>query len=143
MSTTSLKRTPSLMFSYENIYENVFFHCIISHKHPFADVLENRCSYKFRKIHRKTLVLESLFDKVAGLQTSNLQTFKTSCFPVNFTKFLWKSFSPDDCFWFQLNLLVLRLRNLFQNRSVLVSRWKCCDLRQLGPVRKKIKKFPG
>ena len=30
-------------------------------------VLQNRCSYKFRNIHRKTSVLESLFNKVSGL----------------------------------------------------------------------------
>ena len=29
------------------------------------------CSYKFRNIHKKTLVLESLFNKVAGLQLCN------------------------------------------------------------------------
>ena len=30
-------------------------------KQPFADVLENKFSQKFRKIHRKTLVSETLF----------------------------------------------------------------------------------
>ena len=30
----------------------------------FVDFLQNRCSYKFRKFHWKTLVLECLFDKV-------------------------------------------------------------------------------
>ena len=30
-------------------------------KKLFTDVLQNRCSYKFRKFHRKTPVLESLF----------------------------------------------------------------------------------
>ena len=37
-------------------------------KQPFADVLQNRCSYKFRNIHMKTPVLEPLFNKVAGLK---------------------------------------------------------------------------
>ena len=40
---------------------------LTSKKQPFADVLQNRCSWKFHNIHRKTLVFESLFNKVAGL----------------------------------------------------------------------------
>ena len=39
-------------------------------KQSFADVLQIRCSSKFRHIHRKTPVLESLFNKVAGLMAS-------------------------------------------------------------------------
>ena len=52
------------MFSYKAINLNI-------QKQPFADVLQNRCSCKFRIIHRKTPVLESLFDKVAGLCLKN------------------------------------------------------------------------
>ena len=33
------------------------------------DVLRNRCSWRFCRIHRETPVLESLFNKVAGLYT--------------------------------------------------------------------------
>ena len=33
-------------------------------KQPLADVLQNRCPQKLHKIHWKTLVLESLFDKL-------------------------------------------------------------------------------
>ena len=36
----------------------------IIEKQSFADVLQNRYSQKFRKFHRKTPVLESLFSKV-------------------------------------------------------------------------------
>ena len=43
----------------------------------FADVLQNRCSQNFRKIHRKTPMLE--------LHPGGLQL---SCFPVDFAKFL-------------------------------------------------------
>ena len=32
-------------------------------KQPYADALQNRCSYKLCKIHRKTPVSESLFKK--------------------------------------------------------------------------------
>ena len=36
-------------------------------KQLFTDVLQNWCSYKFRKFYRKTPVLESLFNKVTTL----------------------------------------------------------------------------
>ena len=32
-------------------------------KQPFVDVLQNKCSYKFCNIHRKTPVLEQLYEK--------------------------------------------------------------------------------
>ena len=55
------------------------------HKQSFTDVLKNRCSLKFRKIHRKTPVLESLFNEVAGLKAYNFinKRLQLRCFPVN------------------------------------------------------------
>ena len=44
-------------------------------KQPSASVLQNRRSWKFWKIHRKTLVLESLFNKVARLQRLHHYSF--------------------------------------------------------------------
>ena len=41
---------------------------VLYQKQPLADVLQNRCSEKFRNIHSKASVLESLNEKVAGLQ---------------------------------------------------------------------------
>ena len=38
---------------------------------PFANVLQNRSSYKFLDIHKKISVLESLFNKVTGLMACN------------------------------------------------------------------------
>ena len=45
---------------------------------------------KFRKIYRKTLVRESLFNKVASLSLATLLKKRLwyRCFPVNFAKFL-------------------------------------------------------
>ena len=40
-------------------------------KQPPDVFRKNKCSLKFRKIHRKTLVLESPFNKVAGLKAHN------------------------------------------------------------------------
>ena len=52
------------------------------------------CSLKFRNIHRKTLVLESLFNNVAGLQGCNFlkKRLQHRCFPVNIGKFLRNAF---------------------------------------------------
>ena len=41
-------------------------------KQSLGGVLWKGCSEKFHKIHRKTLVLESLFNKVAGLRPATL-----------------------------------------------------------------------
>ena len=40
-------------------------------KQPYAYILHNRCCKKFCNIHRKTSVLVSLFNKVAGLTVCN------------------------------------------------------------------------
>ena len=64
------------------------WHNIIQ-KQPFTDFLQNTCFLKFLNTHRKTPVLESLFNKVADLKARNLikRDFNT-CFPVNIEKFL-------------------------------------------------------
>ena len=47
-------------------------------KQPFADVLQNRCSLKINtNIHRKTHVLESLFNKTASLKACNFTKKET------------------------------------------------------------------
>ena len=52
-------------------------------KQPFADVLQNRCSGKFCKIHRKTHMLESLFNKVAYILSYDLyENFKNTHLPI-------------------------------------------------------------
>ena len=56
-------------------------------KQPCADVLQNRCSLKFRNIHRKTSELESLFNKFATLNFIQ-RRLQHRCFYVNIAKFL-------------------------------------------------------
>ena len=70
-------------------------------KQSYADVLQNRCSYKFRKFHRKALVFESLFNKVAGLK---------ACFPVKFAKFLRATFFTEHLLWLLLKYLLYCIR---------------------------------
>ena len=61
------------------------------------------CSYKLCKIQRKTLLLESLFNKAAGPQNFNfiLKMLQQICLPVNVANFLRILFSQNtfgDCF---------------------------------------------
>ena len=52
-------------------------------KQSFENVQQNRCSLEFCNIHRKTPVLESVFNKVA---------LQHRCFLANITKFLRTAF---------------------------------------------------
>ena len=54
-----------------------------SKKAVICRCFQNRCSKKFVYIHKKTPVLESLLNKVAGLRE-----LQHRCFPVNIAKFL-------------------------------------------------------
>ena len=51
---------------------------------------KKRCSERFRKFHRKTPVLVSLFNKVADVQACNFnkKRLQHRCFPVKFVEFL-------------------------------------------------------
>ena len=55
-----------------------------------ADVLQNRCFYEFYDMYRRTSVLESLFNKIAGLRTCNFikKRLQHRCFLENIAKFL-------------------------------------------------------
>ena len=46
----------------------IIFMTFTKPKESLADVLQNRCSSLFRKIHRKTSVFESLLNKISGLR---------------------------------------------------------------------------
>ena len=62
----------AFLLFWNNIYDNTSIKLLIFNvfrqKQSFADVFENRRSLKFHNIHRKTPVLESLFNKVSCLQ---------------------------------------------------------------------------
>ena len=62
-----------LLYLHYNSHHHFHFHHFHYHqKQPFADVIQNRCSQKFRKFHRKTPALKSLFNKVADLASATL-----------------------------------------------------------------------
>ena len=60
---------------------------------------EKRYSQFFFKNHRKTSVLQFLYDKVAGLKTCIFikKTLQQKCFPVNIAKFLKAPILKNIC----------------------------------------------
>ena len=74
-------------------------------KQSFAEVLQNNCSWKIRKFNRKTLVSESLFNKVAGLEACDFikKRLPHKYFPVKFAKFLRTPFFTEHFQWLLLN----------------------------------------
>ena len=62
-------------------------------KQPFADVFQNRCSYEFQNIHRKTPVLESFFNNGTGKFIK--KRLQNRCFPMNIAKFLGATFFTE------------------------------------------------
>ena len=73
--------------------------------------LQNSCSQNFCKLHRKTPVLESLFNKVAGLNLKACNfLLKKEASTVKFVKFLRAPFlqnTSSGCFW-RLKLVKIR-----------------------------------
>ena len=65
-------------------------------KLSFANILQNRSSLKCLNIHRKTPVLDSISNKVAGQHRS---------FPVNVANFLISAFFTEHLRWLLLYLL--------------------------------------
>ena len=72
-----------------------------------------RCSWKFRKIHRKTPVPVPFFKKnwPATLLKKRLSH---KCFPVNFAKFLRAPFLKDHHWWLLLEIVS---RKLFSQKN--------------------------
>ena len=62
---------------------------------------------KFRNIHRKTPVLESLFNKFAGLKASNFikKRLQYRCFPLNTAKSLRAAFFIELLRWLLFQII--------------------------------------
>ena len=75
-------------------------------------------SQKFRNIHKKTPVFESLFNKVTGFQVSNIITKRLQHrnFPVNIAKFLRTTILKNIC----EQLLLHFAKIVFQRFSLIV-----------------------
>ena len=70
---------------------------------PLGNTKSYRFSSKFHKIHRRTPVLESLFNKVAGLKACNFikNRLQHGCF-VKFANLLRTSFFKEHLRWLLL-----------------------------------------
>ena len=68
-------------------------------KQPPKMFCKKRCSQKYRKFHRKTPVLESLFNNIAGLQACDFikKILQHRCFPMKFVKFLRTPILKNIC----------------------------------------------
>ena len=70
----------------------------LQQKQVFVGVLQNICALKFCRIHRKTPVLESLFDKVAGLHPATLlkKGLQHKCFSANVANLFMNTFFTQN-----------------------------------------------
>ena len=68
-------------------------------KQPPEVFYKKSCFQNFPNIHRKTPVLESLFNKVAGLKACNFisNRLQHMCFPVNIAKLFKASILKNIC----------------------------------------------
>ena len=68
-------------------------------KQPLEVFCRKRSFLKFWKLHWKTSVLESLFNKAAGLKACSLikKRLQHKCFPLKFAKFLKTPILKNIC----------------------------------------------
>ena len=75
-------------------------------KRSFTGIFQNKCPSKFHNIHRKTLALEFLFNKVAGLKAYNFikKRLRHRCIPAN-TPTQVNSCIPENSFLYRTPLM--------------------------------------
>ena len=99
-SSRSFWHLNQIWFKYETplLFLLIIFSYILFDQQSSADVLQNRCSYKFCYYHRKTPVLESLFKKVAGAQqrTPFLKNISGCSFLVSCTHMMSHAIWVDE-----------------------------------------------
>ena len=102
---------------HKNTTNETFKNCL--QKLSFADVLYNRSSLKCPNIHRKTPLLDSLFNKVAGPQTCNFikKWLQHRRFPENVSNFLRTAFSMEHLRWLLLCLFEREEEESVEQRS--------------------------
>ena len=85
-------------------------------KKSFADVLQNRCPWKFCNVYRKHLCWSLfLINMQAWRPVTFLKRDLNMCFPVKFAKFLRTPYLQNtfgDCFWkYLMNSLFIAFGN--------------------------------
>ena len=105
---------------FQNCRQSLTCQILVLQKQTFRDVLQNRCSWKFCYIHRKTTVLAE------GLKTCNFfkKRLQHRCFPVNIAKCLRTALFIEHLWW-----LLLVLQCAYKNTDYInlkygfVDRW--------------------
>ena len=99
---------------------------LVSFYQPFAAVLQNSCSWKFRNIHRETPLLDSLFNNVVGLQACNFinNRLRYRCFPMNNAKFLRTLFLTELLWTTAPGYCCFRTEIFKMIHTFLISNWR-------------------
>ena len=86
------------------------------------------CSWKFRIIHKKTPVLEPLFNKVAGAQAYKFikKRRQHMCFSANIAKFLRTSILKNICERLLLNNGTIETCKSLQTKKRTDDNWSLC-----------------
>ena len=76
-------------------------------KHPFVNIFQNRCSYKFPDIHQKISVLKPLFNTVRGLKSCNFNKRETpqQVLSCEYHQICKNSFFMEQLQWLLLNMV--------------------------------------
>ena len=95
-------------------------------KQPFSGVLQSRCSYKFRNIHRKTSVLEPLFNKNRSFfQACNfIKKSSTQVFSCEYCEILRIAFYIEHLWWLLLSKNLTAVHFGFSDFHARQPRWK-------------------
>ena len=71
------------VFFREYIYGNSHFHCFISHKYPFVEVIQNRYFCLFREIFKNTFFNRTTSNECFRFFVNLLFTFICICFKTD------------------------------------------------------------
>ena len=118
----TLKKLRDLQQS--ELLPNVFHIRLNLQMQPWTGVLQNRCSWKLCKFHRKKPVLEPLFNKVAGLKACNFikKRLQRGCLLGKFAKFLRTPVLENICERLLLQINFLMTNNL-RRRYLVKCQW--------------------
>ena len=98
----------SYVRKYVSLKEDFYIKDSLFQKQPLTDSLQNRCSEKFCKFHRKIPVLESLQALAYNFIKKRLLH---SCFPVEFARYLRTPFFTELLRWLFLSILLCPFSN--------------------------------
>ena len=125
-ATCTGKRQSSRFFYKEVVLKNFSKFRSKHKKQSSKSILSKSCSKDFRKIYKKSPVLESLFNKVGGQKTCNLirkTLVPMFLYSVNFVKFSRQLFCrtcPSDNFWHYFVFFLFSDQWRLQSKNILL-----------------------